>query len=176
MKYQRPADAMARRRRAKTTGYSKATGGPVATYPAALASAWQNLGGAETTEPMSPDSIETRVGRLETSVAKLEQRVETHETDIRAFGPLVQSHAVLQERIGRMGQDINGLAENQRAIVERLDAEARERQSERELQRQRDEEREDRERRDRFVRLTTLVTLLLVFVSTTAAVIALAVQ
>jgi uncharacterized protein YoxC len=38
---------------------------------------------------MSPDSPETRLGRLETAVARLEQRTDDLSTDVRTLTPLV---------------------------------------------------------------------------------------
>lgn len=70
---------------------------------------------------MNPETPETRIGRLETTVAKLEQRTDDHEIDIRAFAPITASHAVLTQQIITLQQAMDG-------VVRRLDEDQKERQ------------------------------------------------
>jgi cytochrome c-type biogenesis protein CcmH/NrfG len=105
-----------------------------------------------------PDSPESRIARLE-------QRATDFDYDIRAFAPLVRSQAVLEEQMSRLREDqkeivaaAKELTKAQADLAEQIRV------------------REDREKRDRFIRITTLITLLLVFLSTTTAVIALVIH
>lgn len=45
---------------------------------------------------MSPDSPEARLGRLETAVARLEQRTDDLSTDVRTLAPLIVEVAKIQ--------------------------------------------------------------------------------
>jgi flagellar biosynthesis chaperone FliJ len=69
-----------------------------------------------------PDSIEHRLAHLEQSNARLEQRVEDHENDIRAFAPLVASQAVLQEQMIQLRQAIDSLQKTMQASSAQLQA------------------------------------------------------
>lgn len=48
---------------------------------------------------MSPNSPESRLGRVEQDLARVRQRSEDHETDIRAFAPLVVDLATIKEKL-----------------------------------------------------------------------------
>jgi outer membrane murein-binding lipoprotein Lpp len=51
---------------------------------------------------MSPDSPESRIGRLEQHVARLEQRVDDLSTDVRTLAPLVIAHAEMRVVLDNM--------------------------------------------------------------------------
>jgi hypothetical protein len=63
-----------------------------------------------------PDSPESRIARLE-------QRADDLATDVRTFAPLVRSQAVMEEQLKRLHEDVDRLADAQRAILTRLDEE-----------------------------------------------------
>lgn len=106
---------------------------------------------------MVPDSIESRLARVE-------QQLNDLSIDVRTFAPLIQDQAVLRSEMQRANADLNALAASLRQLVDRIDAEREERRKE-------NTQRVERERKDRFVRQTTLVMLFLVFVSTLVGVI-----
>lgn len=86
---------------------------------------------------MAPDSIETRVGVLERTVAKLEQRYEDLAIDVRALSPLIIATAEMRMQIGHLEAEMAEL------IRTSQDAE-----------KTRQKEREDRQRDDRNFRRT----------------------
>ena len=51
---------------------------------------------------MSPDSPETRLGRLETAVARLEQRTDDLSTDVRTLTPLIVQVAEIKITIAQV--------------------------------------------------------------------------
>src|SRR4051812_30689974 len=51
---------------------------------------------------MSPDSPETRLGRLETAVARLEQRTDDLSTDVRTLTPLLVQVAEIKITIAQV--------------------------------------------------------------------------
>jgi hypothetical protein len=86
-----------------------------------------------------------RVSRLAEDVAVLKQRSDDHEHDIRAFGPLVTEHAVLEERLTGQQRAIDALRDKTTAIFKRLD--------------DHDQLAREREREDRKTRWTNRLTL-----------------
>lgn len=56
---------------------------------------------------MSPDSPESRIGRLEQTVAALKQQVDDIAEDVRVFYPLVAGQEVMREKLERMSQDLS---------------------------------------------------------------------
>ena len=72
---------------------------------------------------MSPDSLETRTGRLETAVARLEQRTEDLRSDVQLLMPLTVAVAEIRGSLNRVQDDVRraiGLIEDRKQI----DAEA----------------------------------------------------
>jgi chromosome segregation ATPase len=125
---------------------------------------------------VQPDSIETRTGRLEQTVAALKQKVDDIAEDVRVFYPLVAGQEVLREKLDRMSHD---LADQTAAVAQvRLAIEAGERDRER-VRRERedkDAERDRADKRDRWARLIGAGALVFTAVSSTVAVIALVLQ
>lgn len=70
---------------------------------------------------MNPDTPETRIGRLEQAVARIEQRVDDHEVDVRAFAPMIASHAVLTEQMMNVQRQLQG-------VISRMDDDQKERE------------------------------------------------
>lgn len=99
---------------------------------------------------MNPDSPETRIGRLEQKVAKLEQRVDDHEIDVRAFAPMTASHAVLTEQMVTVQRHLQ-------SIVSRMDDDQKDRE-----QRQAESAKDSRQWRRTIMALaiTSFVTIL----------------
>ena len=90
---------------------------------------------------MSPDSPEARLGRLETAVARLEQRTDDLSTDVRALTPLIVEVAKIQVAMGQIQMETRSTASSVVEVVHRMDREAEER-------RKGQEERVVNERRD----------------------------
>lgn len=57
---------------------------------------------------MTPDDLDARLGRLEMSMARLEQQVSTHETDIRAIGPMAVTIAKLELSFTHIEAELRG--------------------------------------------------------------------
>lgn len=86
-----------------------------------------------------PDSVESRLMRLEQAEARLEERVLQHETDIRSLAPLIAQMAVLNS-------DLRHLQEGVSASYKRIDELAKAFEEDR---RRRDKDREEEaERRE----------------------------
>jgi chromosome segregation ATPase len=60
---------------------------------------------------MNPDSPETRIGRLETAVARLEQRTEDLRSDVKELAPLVVSVAEMRGAMARLQSDLTGVSD-----------------------------------------------------------------
>jgi chromosome segregation ATPase len=87
---------------------------------------------------MSPDTLETRLGRVEERVARWEQRVEDLTADVRALAPLVVAHAEMRVVIENMQANLGTTVEEARAarrelkeLRDHLDARAEEERKER---------------------------------------------
>jgi hypothetical protein len=65
---------------------------------------------------MSPDSPEARLGRLETAVARLEQRTDDLSTDVRTLTPLIVAVAEVKITVSQIQLD----GASTRAAVEAL--------------------------------------------------------
>jgi hypothetical protein len=102
----------------------------------------------ERTDCVSPDSPEARLGRLETAVARLEQRTDDLATDVRTLAPLVVAVAEVKLTISQVQREQTDVHRAVEAISQRLDQEARDRAAEREKRTQGDKERRTEERRD----------------------------
>lgn len=90
---------------------------------------------------MSPDSPEARLGRLETAVARLEQRTDGLSTDVRTLTPLVVAVAEIKLTIVQIQGDMRSTNGAMDGIVNRMDREAEARrkgQEERAMNEQRD--------------------------------------
>lgn len=77
---------------------------------------------------MMSDSAETRLGRLETGMAKLEQRVDDLSIDVRALTPLVVAVAEVKFSVGHVQEDVKDTKAALQDIVKRLDEDAKDRQ------------------------------------------------
>ena len=71
---------------------------------------------------MTPDTPESRIGQLEQQVARMDQRVQDHEVDIRAFAPMTASHAVLTQQMISFQKTLD-------SVVRRLDADQKDREA-----------------------------------------------
>jgi chromosome segregation ATPase len=87
---------------------------------------------------MSPDTLETRLGRVEERVARWEQRVDDLTADVRALAPLVVAHAEMRVVIENMQANLGTTVEEARAarrelkeLRDHLDARAEEERKER---------------------------------------------
>lgn len=107
---------------------------------------------------MTPDSTDSRIARLE-------QQTKDLEIDVRTFAPLIESQAVIKERVGRLKEDMDALASAQREIITRLDKEKKER-DDMELARLRDQ------KTNRTLLWVAAIGLVGTFFSSTAVVIA----
>lgn len=76
---------------------------------------------------MSPDSAETRLGRLETSVARLEQRTDDLATDVRTLAPLVVAVAEVKLAITHVEAESRGTRSSIEAVHRRLDDDEKDR-------------------------------------------------
>ncbi len=68
-----------------------------------------------------PDSTETRLGRLETAVAKLEQRTEDLSTDVRTLTPLVVAVAEVKLAVSHVESESRATKASIDAVHRRLD-------------------------------------------------------
>src|SRR5215207_10010929 len=59
---------------------------------------------------MNPDSPETRIGRLETSVARLNERTEDLRGDVRDLMPLLISVAEMRGAMTRVQTDLQAMS------------------------------------------------------------------
>jgi uncharacterized protein YoxC len=59
---------------------------------------------------VNPDSPETRIGRLETAVARLDQRTEDLRSDVKELVPLVVSVAEMRGAMMRLQTDMTSMA------------------------------------------------------------------
>lgn len=91
---------------------------------------------------MTPEDIDARLGRLETSMARIEQQVASHETDIRAIGPMAITIAKLELSFGHVEAEIRaGRADTEKcrgevaalreSLTEREDTQRQERKRDR---------------------------------------------
>lgn len=90
---------------------------------------------------MSPDSPEARLGRLETAVARLEQRTDDLSTDVRTLTPLIVEVAKIQVGMAQIQVELHATAQAVAEVPRRLDREAEARrkgQEERAVNEQRD--------------------------------------
>jgi regulator of replication initiation timing len=67
-----------------------------------------------------PDSPETRIGRLEQLVARLEQRVEDQARAIEALKPLAAGQAAMQVDLARMQSHLGTAVDEARAARKEL--------------------------------------------------------
>lgn len=74
------------------------------------------------------EELEGRVRTVEQSLAVIRQRVEDHETDIRAFAPLVVAEAELRTALAAIHEDLREGREAARRLEARLEKEAKARQ------------------------------------------------
>jgi outer membrane murein-binding lipoprotein Lpp len=90
---------------------------------------------------MSPDSPEARLGRLETAVARLEQRTDDLSTDVRTLTPLIVQVAEIKITMAQVQAEAHSTNEAVGRIVARMDREVEERQ--RGQEKRREDERRD---------------------------------
>lgn len=69
---------------------------------------------------MQPDSAETRIGRLEQLVAKLEQRVEDQARALEALTPLAAGQAAMRVEFARMQGQLGSALDEARAARREL--------------------------------------------------------
>lgn len=119
-----------------------------------------------------PDSIEGRVRTVELDVARIGQRVEDHENDIRAFGPLVAEQAIARDKLVRLGEDIHGAHDSVRRLEERFEASVREIAKVREGREERERKQEIQNRRWRITTGIAAIGLFLTFVGMVVTVVA----
>lgn len=76
---------------------------------------------------MSPDSPEARLGRLETAVARLEQRTDDLATDVRTLAPLVVAVAEVKIAISHVEAESRSLRTLIEGINRKMDEDTKER-------------------------------------------------
>jgi chromosome segregation ATPase len=90
---------------------------------------------------MTPDSVESRLGRLEQSTAQVHQRVEDLDRDVRTFAPMVVSLVRVEESVKGLVEDTKAcrqsVAEVRKTIAEDRDERAQ-------LEREREKAERDR--------------------------------
>lgn len=96
---------------------------------------------------LTEQEIALRVRDLELDVARIGQRVEDHENDIRVFAPLVTEQATARQALDAMREDVHEAHEGIRALRELLSSEAEERR--RQLATEREERKAGQEERRR---------------------------
>jgi chromosome segregation ATPase len=125
---------------------------------------------------MSPDSPESRIGRLEQTMAALKQQVDDIADDVRMFYPLVAGQDVIRERLDRLARDLEAVTHAVADLRHTMEADKRDRERVRAEREDKDAERDRADRRDRWARVVGAVALVFTAVSSTVAVIALVVQ
>jgi predicted nucleic acid-binding Zn-ribbon protein len=123
-----------------------------------------------------PESVESRVREVELDVARIGQRVEDHENDIRAFGPLVIEQATTRKDTSQLSLEVHSAHESIRRLEERFEAHVKEITGIRIARERRENEKDVKDRRYRVATWIAAVGMLLTFVSTTVGVIALVLQ
>jgi hypothetical protein len=76
---------------------------------------------------MQPDSMETRVGRLEQAVAGMRQQLEDQSNDIKSLTPLAVAYGRFELIVERLQEDQRNSARSVEAIMRRLDEEREQR-------------------------------------------------
>jgi uncharacterized protein YoxC len=76
---------------------------------------------------MSPDSVEARLGRMETAVARLEQRTDDLATDVRTLAPLVVAVAEVKLAITHVESESRGTRAAIDGVHRRLDDDEKDR-------------------------------------------------
>lgn len=86
---------------------------------------------------MSPDSVETRIQRLEQKAARMEQQLDDLKTDVRVMAPLTVQMAELRIHMDQVNREVHECHES--VILLRRESET----SEKERQNKRSEELRD---------------------------------
>lgn len=116
--------------------------------------------------------LEPRVRGIELDVARIGQRVDDHENDIRAFGPLVTEQATARKDVARLADDIHNAYDGVRRLEGRLEKHIEDTNRVRQVREERERERETKDRRYRIATWMAAAGMFLTFVSTTVAVVA----
>jgi chromosome segregation ATPase len=77
---------------------------------------------------MSPDSPESRIGRLEQTRAALKQQVDDIADDVRMFYPLVAGQDVIRERLDRLARDLEAVTHAVADLRHTMEADKRDRE------------------------------------------------
>lgn len=99
---------------------------------------------------MNPDSMETRVGRLEQAVAGMSQKLEDTTTDLKSLMPLAVAFGRFELVVERLQDDQRDTRQAVRDILKRMDEDGE----------QRRKGQEDRRKEDRGRKLTLWVALI----------------
>jgi t-SNARE complex subunit (syntaxin) len=112
---------------------------------------------------VSPDTPETRIGRLESTVAALNQHVQDLDSRVAHLQPLVVGVAELKVGLADVKADVHE-ASNEVAAL-RVSLDERERKRAADARERRDQERRDA-RNNRWVLISGLVFVVLTFIGT----------
>lgn len=111
---------------------------------------------------MTPDTMETRVGRLEQAVARMTQQLEDQIADIKSLMPLAIAFGRFELVVERLQDDQERTRKSVEAIVTRMDDDAARRR----------EGQQERKKEDRGRKLTLTVALISAFAALLSALIA----
>ena len=84
---------------------------------------------------MSPDSVETRLGRLEQGMARLEQRVDDLATDVRVMAPLIVQMAEQKLQMQHIETEVAACAEKVSTLRKELQDAEKAREAQRQAER-----------------------------------------
>ena len=84
---------------------------------------------------MSPDSVESRLGRLEQGLARLEQRVDDLATDVRVMAPLIVQMAEQKLQMTHLERAVDECAGRVAALRKELQEAEERRETERKAER-----------------------------------------